>query len=311
VPRVVAPQTGIELEYEDLGGSGEPLLLVMGLGAQLVHWPDGFCQELAGRGFRVIRFDNRDVGLSSKIRARVRDVRLLMGLRMLNRPFETPYSLLDMADDAAGLLDALGLPSAHIVGLSMGGMIAQVMAIAHPHRVRSLTSVMSGTGGRLALLAKPRALAQLLVPAARNREEAIDNEVAFFRACGGIRAHRCDEPMARDIAGRAYDRCFHPSGFIRQLAAVLNTPDRAPALRYVRVPAAVIHGSADPLILPGAGKATADAIPGARFRLIRDMGHDIPPSTWRPIADEIVHVAERTRQRTPQSVALPAGQRAR
>ncbi len=278
-------------------GQGEPLLLVMGLGAQLVHWPDGFCREMVARGFRVIRFDNRDTGLSSKIKARVADLRVLMGKRMLNRPFETPYSLLDMADDTVGLLDELGLPSAHVAGVSMGGMIAQTMAITHPQRVRSLTSIMSGTGRRRYLLAKPRALAMLLKPGPRNRDEAIEGEVNFFRVCGGIREHAADEPMARDIAARAYDRCHHPSGFLRQMAAILNTPDRGPALRYVRVPTTVVHGSIDPLILPGAGKATAEAIPGARFRLIENMGHDIPPSTWRAIAEEIVNVAGRVVER--------------
>jgi pimeloyl-ACP methyl ester carboxylesterase len=297
VPRVVAANTGIELEYEDFGGSGEPLLLVMGLGAQMIHWPDGFCRELSARGFRVLRFDNRDVGLSSKMKGRVQDVRLLMGKRFLGRPFETPYTVLDMADDAAGLLEALAIPAAHVVGVSMGGMIAQTMAITHPQRVKSLTSIMSSTGRRRYLLAKPRAAAVLLRSGPKNRQEAIDNEVSFFRTCGGVREHAADEPLVRDIAARAYDRCHYPSGFIRQLAGVLATPDRAPALRYVRVPATVIHGSVDPLILPMAGRATAEAIPGAKFRLIEDMGHDIPPSTWRPIAEEIVQVAGRSNVR--------------
>jgi pimeloyl-ACP methyl ester carboxylesterase len=297
VPRVVAPNTGIELEYEDFGGSGEPLLLIMGLGAQLVHWPDGFCREMSARGFRVIRFDNRDVGLSSKIKGRVGDIRLLMGKRFFNRPFETPYTVLDMADDAAGLLEALAIPSAHVAGVSMGGMIAQTLAITHPQKVRSLTSIMSSTGRRRFLIAKPRAAAILVRPGPKNREQAIDGEETFFRVCGGIREHAADRELVRDIAARAYDRCFHPAGFVRQLAGILATPDRAPALRYVRVPATVIHGSVDPLILPAAGRATAEAIPGARFRLIENMGHDLPPSTWRPVAEEIVAVAGRAGER--------------
>jgi len=296
VARVVAPSTGIELEYESFG-EGEPLVLVMGLGAQLVHWPDGFCAELVGRGFRVIRYDNRDIGLSSKMKGRVPDLRLLMGKRMLNQKFDTPYSLLDMADDAAGLLDALGLASAHIAGVSMGGMIAQTLAITHPQRVRSLTSIMAGTGRRRYLLAKPRALGQLLRPGPKNRDEAIAGEVNMVRVVGGVRAHAADLDLLRDIAERAYDRCYHPGGFLRHLAAILAAPDRGPALHYVRVPTTVVHGSVDPLILPFAGRATAAAIPGARFRLIEDMGHDIPPSTWRPIADEIGSVAARAAER--------------
>ncbi len=282
----------MEIEVEEMG-QGEPVLLIMGLGAQLVHWPDGFCEQLAARGFRVIRIDNRDVGLSTKIKARVPDLRLLMGKRLLNRAFATPYSLLDMADDTAGVLDALELRSAHVVGLSMGGMIAQTLAIMHPQRVRSLTSIMSAAGARRSLLSKPRALSMMLRPGAKSRDEAIDQEVEFFRVCGGLRQHRADEPLVRSIAARAYDRSFHPSGFLRQMAAILAAPDRAPALRFVRAPATVIHGSADPLILPGAGRATAAAIPGARFRLIEDMGHDLAPSTWAPVADEIVAVAGR------------------
>ena len=278
----------------------------MGLGGQLIHWPDGFCEQLAARGFRVIRFDNRDSGLSSKMKGRVPDPRVLIGLRMLNRPITTPYSLLDMADDTIGLMDALDLPAAHIAGISMGGMIGQTMAITHPQRVRSLTSIMSGTGRRRHTLAMPRAIAILMRPGPRNRDEAIEGELAFFRVCGGVRAHAADEALVRDIAGRAYERSYHPAGFIRQFAAILAAPDRGPALRYVRVPTAVVHGSADPLILHYAGKATAEAIPGARYRLNQDMVHDLPPSTWRPIIDEIAAVAARAGERSRPPVVQVA-----
>jgi pimeloyl-ACP methyl ester carboxylesterase len=240
------------------------------------------------------------------MKGRVQDLRLLIGKRMLNRPFETPYSLLDMADDSVGLMDALGIPAAHVVGASMGGMIAQTMAITHPQRVRSLTSIMSGTGRRRYLVAHPRALAVLLKPAAKTRDQAIANELEFFQKIGGVRSQASDEALVRDIAARAYDRCFFPAGFIRQLAAVLAAPDRAPALRYVRVPATVIHGSHDSLILPYAARATAAAIPGARLRMIRDMGHDVSPGTWGTIAEEVAMVAARAAERERSTrVAAP------
>lgn len=283
---------GVELEVE-ITGKGEPLLLVMGLGAQLIHWPDELVGHLVERGFQVIRFDNRDVGLSSKHDGRVEDLRLLIGQRMLGREVAAPYTLVDMADDAAGVLDVLGIPSAHVAGVSMGGMIAQTLALAHPHRVRSLTSIMSSTGARRHLFAKPRAAAMLLRPAPRTRDEAVEGQLAFFRAVSGT-VHRADEARVRDVAARAYDRCFYPAGFVRQLAAILASGDRGPALRFVRAKTTVLHGGDDPLILPAAGRATAAAIPGARLRIIEGMGHDLPRSTWSLLGDEIVEVARRS-----------------
>lgn len=282
---------GIELEYE-VFGEGEPLLLIMGLGAQMILWPDDFIASLVRRGFRVIRFDNRDTGLSSKIPVRIGDPRKLMAMRVLGLPVPAPYTLREMAGDAVGLLEHLGIDRAHVVGASMGGMIAQTMAIEHPTRVRSLTSIMSSTGARRHLISKPVALGALLRERPANRDQAIENAMAFFTACGGT-THKPDHDWLRETAGRAFDRAFNPAGFVRQLAAILASGSRREALRSVRAPTTVIHGTVDPLILPHAGQATAAAIAGARFVPIAGMGHDMPASTWPLIGDEIERVRDR------------------
>ncbi len=283
---------GIDLEYETFG-EGAPLLLIMGLGAQMILWPDDFVASLVRRGFRVVRFDNRDTGLSSKISARPGDPRKLIARRVLGLSVPAPYTLRDMADDAIGLLDHLGIERAHVVGASMGGMIAQTMAIHHPERVQSLVSIMSSTGSRRHLLSKPRALRALLRERPRRRQEAVENAVAFFRACGGT-THAFDEEWVRDTAGRAFDRSFNPAGFVRQLAAILASGSRREALRAVRVPTTVIHGTDDPLILPHGGAATAAAIRGASFVPVRGMGHDMPSSTWPLIGGEVERLRDRS-----------------
>lgn len=288
---------GIELEYE-VRGEGEPLLLVMGLGAQMILWPDAFVEVLVRRGFRVITFDNRDCGLSTKVRARIGDPRKLMARRLLGQPITVPYTLSDMADDAIGLLDDLGIERAHVAGVSMGGMIAQTMAIARPERLKSLTSIMSTTGARRHLLTKPRALKALLRERPADRAAAIEGAVAFFEACGGT-THRPDFDWLRETAGRAFDRAFNPAGFVRQLGAILGSGGRLAMLPSVRVPTTVIHGTDDPLILPLAGAATAAAIPGARFAPIRGMGHDIPSTTWGIVADELERVRDRAMRAPP------------
>jgi pimeloyl-ACP methyl ester carboxylesterase len=286
-----AQSNGIELEYE-IFGEGEPLLLIMGLGAQMILWPEGLIDRLVARGFRVIRFDNRDAGLSTRMTARVGDPRRMMVRRLLGLPVEAPYLLRDMAADAAGLLDHLGIARAHVVGASMGGMIAQTMAIEHPTRVKSLVSIMSSTGARRHMLSKPRGIKGLLRPAPRNREEAAEGAVAFFRACGGT-THQPDFDWLRVTAGRAYDRAFNPAGFVRQLAAILASGSRLRALASVTAPTTVIHGNDDPLVLPAAGAGTAKAIPGARYVAIDGMGHDLPPSLWGRFAEEIERVRDR------------------
>ncbi|MGZ3420997.1 MAG: alpha/beta fold hydrolase [Polyangiales bacterium] len=289
MPRAVSPR--IELEYETFG-DGEPLLLVMGLGAQMILWADDFVASLVRRGFRVIRFDNRDTGLSTKISQRVGDPRKLMVRRVLGLPVPAPYTLRDMAEDAIGLLDHLGIERAHVVGASMGGMIAQTMAIHRPDRVRSLVSIMSSTGARRDLISKPKVLGALLRERPVSREHAIEGAVAFFEACGGT-THPPDRDWVRQTAGRAYDRAFNPAGFVRQLAAILASGSRRESLRSVSVPTTVIHGTDDPLILPHAGKATAAAIRGASFVPVRGMGHDLPSTTWPLVGDEIERLRDR------------------
>ncbi len=285
MPRVAA--NGIELHYESTG-RGEPLVLVMGIGAQLIYWPDGFCEQLAARGFELIRFDNRDVGLSSKLdEARAPAFRVMVLRAALGLPVAAPYSLSDMADDTAALLDALGFERAHVVGVSMGGMIAQTMAIRHPERLYSSTSIMSHCGDRRFMASRPSALRVLLSPPPNSREEAADRAEEFYRAVGGTR-FPLDVESLRDRARRSYDRCFYPAGFVRHMAAILASGSRTAALRRLVVPSLVIHGSADPLIRPAGGRATARAIPGARLEMIEGMGHDLPEGVWAPIIDAIV-----------------------
>jgi pimeloyl-ACP methyl ester carboxylesterase len=284
MPRARA--NGIELEY-DIVGEGTPLVLVMGIGAQLVQWPDGLVETLASRGFQVIRFDNRDCGLSTRLEdarvPRIKDT-LLRGL--LGGTVEAPYSLIDMADDVVGLLDHLALPTAHVLGVSLGGMVAQTMAIVHPSRVRTLTSVMSTTGRRRDSVGRPRAIKALLGPAPRNEEDAVARHLEFRRICGSTGFQR-DTALEATIARRSWARGYYPRGFLRQLAAVMATGDRTHALRFVRVPTLVMHGTVDPLIPPRGGRATARAIPNARLRMIDGMGHDLPRGAWPIIADEV------------------------
>lgn len=287
-----AKTNGIELEYEIIG-EGEPLVLIMGIGAQLIYWRDEFCQRLAGEGFTVVRFDNRDVGLSTKLDGhRAPGFSELVARGVLGLPIEAPYDLSDMADDTAGLLDALGFERAHIVGASMGGMIAQTMAITHPHRVASLCSIMSNPGGRRHLVSAPRAMKALLQPAPKDREEAMDKAAAFYAVCGSTGFER-DVEAIRERSGRAYDRCYYPQGFLRHMAAIFATGSRREALKFVRAPTAVIHGSADPLILPSGGRATAAAIRGSRLHVVDGMGHDLPEGAWPQVIEAIGSNARR------------------
>ena len=266
----------IELVYEQIGDRDDvPLLLVMGLGMQLIHWDLEFCEMLAERGYRVIRFDNRDSGLSTKIAAPVPPVlRAMAGMRI-----DAPYLLSDMAADSFGLLDHLGIESAHVMGVSMGGMIAQVMALDRPERVRSLTSIMSTTGNRRAGMPRLRAFALLLRRAPADRDAYISYFVKTFQVIGSP-AYREDEARMRETAAATYDRSHHPAGTVRQLAATLASGDRTTRLRELHVPTAVVHGTDDPLIPLRAGVATARAIPDAELVAIPGMGHDLPHQVW-------------------------------
>lgn len=287
MPRVET--NGVEIEYEVLGETGEPLMLIMGLGAQMVHWPTELCQMFINRGFRILRFDNRDVGLSSRIsddgvkrrRAMSMFWRALTGL-----PVEAPYVLGDMADDAAGLLEKTGFERAHVLGVSLGGMIAQSMAIRHPARVLSLTSIMSTPGGRRFGLPTVRALRALLGPRPKTREEAADSLIRTFRVIGSPGFYRNEERI-RDVAMRSFDRGQSPDGLRRQFTAVLASGSRYDKLKYVDVPALVVHGTEDPLVRPAAGRATARAIPNARLEMISGMGHDLVDGVWPLLVDRV------------------------
>lgn len=285
-----AKANGIEIEYEQLGDPAAPaLLLVMGLGAQLIDWPDEFCGLLVGAGFRVIRFDNRDAGLSTALDdSGVPDIPALMG----GDRSAAPYLIADMAADTAGLLDALGVDRAHVVGASLGGMIAQQLTVDFPERVASLCSIMSMTGDLAVGAPTPAAASGLGRPPAATREEAIAGTVTFSRIIGSPGYDVSDsERLARATA--KYDRSYRPLGTLRQYAAVLASPDRTPALRNVGVPTLVVHGEADPLIGVDGGRATAAAVPGAELLLIPGMGHDLPRALWPRIVEAIAANARR------------------
>jgi pimeloyl-ACP methyl ester carboxylesterase len=280
----------LELCFERFGDPGDPaMLLVMGLGTQMLGWPDEFCSDLAQRGYHVIRFDNRDIGRSTKL-SHLRPPTLGQLLRRDRRA--AGYTLADMADDAVGLLDHLGIERAHVTGASMGGMIAQTIAIRHPDRVLSLASIMSSTGGRLTGRPALRVLPIFLKRAPLGREAYIEHITRLLRTIGSPGFERDEEEM-REMLGRAYDRGIDPAGSGRQLAAILADADRAPRLRRLDLPAVVIHGTADRLVHPSGGRATARAIPGAKLVMIHGMGHDLPRGAWPRIIDAIAENAAR------------------
>jgi pimeloyl-ACP methyl ester carboxylesterase len=291
-----ARANGIEIVYETIGDpANPPLLLVMGLGMQLIHWDTELCEQLAERGFHVIRFDNRDSGLSTKIDARVPDVRRAM----LGFSLDAPYVLEDMADDAFGLLDHLGIEAAHVVGASMGGMIAQTMAIKRPERVLSLTSIMSTTGERRAGRPKLRVLGVLMRRAPEEKQAYIERFVRIFRTIGS-KGFPLDEQRIRELAAATYERGHDAAGTGRQLAAIMASGDRTAQLRSVKVPTTVIHGRDDPLVPFRGGRATAQAIPDARLIAIPGMGHDLPREVWGQVVEAVVETAGRA---APASVA--------
>jgi pimeloyl-ACP methyl ester carboxylesterase len=281
---------GIELAYERFGDASDPpLLLVMGLATQMLGWPDEFCAQLAGRGLCVVRFDNRDVGLSTHLHdAPAPNV----PAALMGDTSSASYTLSDMARDAAGLLDRLGIESAHVVGASMGGMIAQTLAIEQPERVRSLTSIMSTTGDPRVGGASQEALGVLLAPPARDRAEAIERTVATYRVIGSP-GYAFDEAALRERAGLSFDRGYDPAGAARQLLAVLAAGDRTERLRRLDLAALVIHGGDDPLVRPSGGRATAAAIPGAELVELDGMGHDLPRALWPELVERIAGLVQR------------------
>ncbi len=280
---------GIELCYEEFGDPSDPaVLLVMGLATQMLGWDADFCAELSGRGFRVIRYDNRDIGRSQRMTGAPPTLRQLV----LRSKKAARYTIDDMAADGVGLLDALGIERAHVVGASMGGMIAQTIAVRHPQRVLSLTSIMSSTGARLSGQPALKMLPLFFKKPPRGRDAYIDRTVGLFGVIGSPGFPRAEADL-RAMLGSAWERGHDAAGPGRQLAAVLAATDRRELLRSITTPTLVIHGTADPLVRPSGGRATARAIPGARLLLIDGMGHDLPRGAWPQIIDGIEENARR------------------
>jgi pimeloyl-ACP methyl ester carboxylesterase len=283
-----AKSNGIELCYEVFGKpDAPPLVLIMGLGAQMILWDDAFCQEIADRGFRVIRFDNRDAGKSSTIPIAVKvDLVQLIEKQIKGEPIDSPYTLNTMADDTAGLLDALGIEKAHLVGASMGGMIAQQTAVRYPDRVRSLVSIMSSTGNPELPGPTPDATIVLMTPPPATRDEYIKS---FTKTWTVFRAGDFPEEEVRDAerAARNWDRGLNPFGTARQLLAIFASGNRKAGLAAIKAPTLVIHGDVDPLVRPEAGLDTADAIPGATMLMVTKMGHALPKFVWPEVIDAI------------------------
>jgi len=277
---------GITLCYETFGNEADPpMVLVMGLGTQMLGWPEEFCEQLAGRGFHVVRFDNRDIGRSTRIPGRPPPV----GQLLRRRIWPVHYDLGDMAGDVAGLLAKLGLAPAHVVGASMGGMIAQTLAARHPELVRSLVSIMSSTGSRWSGQPAFRTYPFFLRRAPEDRDRYIEQVTRVFAAIGSTGLPH-DTERVRDMVARSYDRGHDPDGPGRQLAAIIASGDRTAELRTIKVPTLVIHGSKDRMVALSGGKATARAIPGARMMVVDGMGHDLPEAAWPQL---IAAIAER------------------
>jgi pimeloyl-ACP methyl ester carboxylesterase len=280
---------GISIEYESYG-DGEPLLLEMGLGGQLVAWPMDWVNLLVEQGFRVIRYDNRDVGLSSKSVGKVPGYGRMAAALLSRRFAKASHLISDMANDAAALLDCLEIERAHVVGVSMGGMIAQSLVIQHPERVSSLTSIMSNTGDRRYGRIHPKLVTKARKVRSRTRDDYIDTQVRTFRMIAG---EHFDEEEIRALAAESLARDYDPAGVVRQKQAIAASPDRTEALRSVTVPTLVIHGLRDRLVMPSGGIATAKAVPGSRLLMFPDMAHDLPRPRWGEIVEAIVQNAER------------------
>jgi pimeloyl-ACP methyl ester carboxylesterase len=283
--------SGVELCYQTFGDpDDEPMLLVMGLATQMTFWAPDFCAMLARRGYFVIRFDNRDVGRSSRGRGRV--TRGMLVRAFTGRRVRAPYSLHDLGADAFGLLDHLGIASAHLVGVSMGGMIVQTMTLDQPDRVRSLTSIMSTTGKRTVGWQHPLLLPAMLRPIKPGRAAYADASVAMWKMIGSPGFPRHEE-RTRELAAEAYDRGVSAAGALRQMMAILTQPNRSGALRRVRVPTLVVHGTADRMVHASGGRATAAAVRGAELLLVDGMGHDLPPELYSTLTDAIARTAAR------------------
>jgi pimeloyl-ACP methyl ester carboxylesterase len=293
-----AQANGVTIEYETIGAdNGEPLLLVMGLGAQMTRWPDALVHGLVRHGFRVIRYDNRDVGLSTHFHdAPVPDAREVIKARAEGRKPDVPYTLDDMAADGVALLDALGVRQAHVVGASMGGMIAQLIAADYPERVLSLTSIMSTTGNPGLDPATPEALAVITTPAPHPSDEAAFRAHSYKNAVTiGSPAYPPDEAYIHQRAVSDAERAYDPAGVGRQYAAVIANGDRRPKLAKIKAPTVVLHGADDPLVPVSGGRDTAACIPGAELRVIPGMGHDLPPQLFEKVVEAVTAARDRAR----------------
>ncbi len=284
--------------YQTFGDPGDrPLLMIMGLGGPMIWWPEDMCRYLASEGFFVIRYDNRDCGRSDRIDA-ARLGRADLVKAFFRAPVAAAYSLSDMAGDALVVMDAVGADAAHVVGVSMGGMIAQTLAIEHPDRVRSLTSIMSSTGSRRAGWQDPRLLPHVLGRGARTREAYAENSAKFWRLTGSPAYH--DElDASRERAADTWDRGISLSGVLRQMMAILTAPDRTPRLRQLRLPATVVHGARDRMVHLSGGKATARAVPGADLMLVPGMGHDLPMALVPTFVEAICRSVSRASESEP------------
>ncbi|WP_235738553.1 alpha/beta fold hydrolase [Nocardioides alcanivorans] len=282
---------GIDLAYQTFGDpDGEPLLLVMGLGGPMNWWDSGFCGELADRGFFVIRYDNRDTGHSSRVEQYVSRADLLRAF--VGRPAQAPYDIGDLADDGFALLDHLGIGSAHLVGISMGGMIVQTMTLARPDRVRSLTSIMSSTGERRVGWQHPTLLPRLIAKRASDFDAYVESSIMWGGVIGSPGYPETEE-KARARARETFERGLNPAGVLRHMMAVLTQPNRTAALASVTAPTLVIHGTSDKMVNVSGGRATAAAVPGSELLLITDMGHNLPVELWPLITRAIRRNADR------------------
>jgi len=295
-----AQANGLTLEYDITGpANGEPVLLIMGLGAQMTRWPPGLVDKLAARGLKVIRFDNRDVGLSSKIEAAgMPDMLAIFQAIGSGQQPSVPYLLDDMAADAVGLLDALGIERAHIVGASLGGMVAQLVAADYPQRVLSLTSIMSSTGNRELPPPQPEALAVLNERGPDPRQDLEGYLAHSYKGAlaVGSPAYPPKEDYIRQRSLTDFQRSYYPLGFARQYAAAVASADRRPKLKTITAPTVVIHGDADPLVPVEGGRDTAANVPGAELRIIEGMGHDLPEALHDEIVEGIVRAVVRARE---------------
>ena len=294
-----AKANNIEIEYGTFGdSSSKPLLLVMGLGDQMIGWEEEFCEKLVDKGFYVIKFDNRDVGLSTKFEEagvpHGKDIMKAIDSWRRGKEVQAPYKMEDMADDAIGLLDALNIDKAHICGVSMGGSIVQEMAIKYPSRVLSLISIMSSTGRGDLPQPKPEAMKLYMTPIPEERDGYIEYSVNLERVLHGP-GFPFDEERVREIAAKSYDRSFYPQGTVRQLIAGFASGSRKVKLASVNVPTLVIHGGDDPIVPLEGGKDTAESIPGAELLIIEGMGHELPPEAWPQIIDAISANADKAK----------------